>query len=103
LTRQIALATSSVLNFSSKPLKLVAGLGTLISAAALLWLVYVLVAFLSNRSIEGWASVMAAVLLVGGLTLLSISIIGSYIARIHDILKARPRFFIDRVSDYPKR
>jgi len=60
------------------------------------------VAFLSNKSIEGWASVMAAVLFVGGLTLLSISIIGSYIARIHDILKARPRYFIDRVSEYPK-
>jgi len=102
LTRQIALATSSILNFSSKPLKLVAGLGTLISVAALLWLAYVLVAFLSNKSIEGWASVMAAVLFVGGLTLLSISIIGSYIARIHDILKARPRYFIDRVSEYPK-
>jgi dolichol-phosphate mannosyltransferase len=99
ISRQLSLATSSILDFSSKPLKMVAAIGSLLSLSALLWLTYVLATFALGRSVEGWASVMAAVLFVGGLTLLSLSVIGSYVARIHDILKARPRFFIQKIHN----
>lgn len=92
LRHQISLASSSILNFSAKPLRLVAAAGTLISFGAFLWLIYVIIAYTFTRAIDGWASVMAAVLIVGGLTLLSVSIVGEYVARIHELLRRHPRY-----------
>jgi glycosyltransferase involved in cell wall biosynthesis len=92
--RQIRLTIDSVLGFSSKPLKLIASLGVIVTAVAAAWLVSVLFSFLAGENVEGWTSVMSAVLAVGGVTLLSLSIVGSYIARIHDLLKGYPRYSI---------
>lgn len=92
LVRQLQLAASSLLNFSAKPLRMVAGLGLLLAFLAFVWLVYVSVTFLTTRTVTGWSSVMAAVLVVGGITLLSVSIVGEYVARIHDLLRAHPRY-----------
>jgi len=90
--RQIGLASSSLLNFSARPLRLVAAMGLALSLGAFAWLAYVLVTYVSTRAIQGWSSVMAAVLVVGGLTLLSVSIVGEYVARIHDLLRSHPRY-----------
>ena len=92
LRRQIGLASSSLLNFSARPLRLVAAIGLALSLGAFVWLAYVLLTYLSTRAIQGWSSVMAAVLVVGGLTLLSVSIVGEYVARIHDLLRSHPRY-----------
>ena len=96
LGRQIRLATDSALNFSSKPLRLVTAMGWILSILSFLWLAAVLITWIAKGAIEGWTSVMSAVLLVGGMSLLAMSIIGAYIARIHDIVKQQPLYFIDR-------
>ena len=100
LRRQFRLASNSVIGYSSKPLRLIAALGVALAFIAFTWLVAVVIAYASGRNVEGWTSVMSAVLLVGGLTLLSLSVVGSYVARIHDILKGQPRYFVDRVDSY---
>ncbi len=97
LRRQIRMTIDSILGFSSKPLKLIASLGVVVTAAAVAWLIVVIASFLAGRTVEGWTSVISAVLAVGGVTLLSLSIIGSYIARIHDLLNGHPRFSIYKV------
>lgn len=94
--RQLRLAWMSVLDFSSKPLRFVASWGIVVSLAAGIWLAYVVVSFLLGHAVEGWASVISAVLIVGGLSLLSLSIIGAYVARVHDLLKAYPPYFVER-------
>lgn len=94
LRRQIRMTIDSVLGFSSKPLKLIATLGIIVTAAAAAWLISVIFSFLEGRNVEGWTSVISAVLAVGGVTLLSLSIVGSYLARIHDLLNGYPRFSI---------
>jgi glycosyltransferase involved in cell wall biosynthesis len=96
--RQLQMAASSLLNFSAKPLRVVAGLGVLLSFGAMLWLTYVLITFMLTKAVAGWSSVMAAVLVVGGITLLSVSIVGEYVARIHDLLKGHPRYSARFVS-----
>jgi glycosyltransferase involved in cell wall biosynthesis len=95
--RQFKMARESILGFSSKPLRLVATLGIVLSGAAMGWLIVVLLTYVATRTITGWASVMTAVLLVGGLTLLSLSIVGEYVARVYDLLKGHPRYSIARV------
>ena len=92
LRRQLSLAANSILNFSGRPLRVVAALGLLLSCGAFLWLGYVVGSYLLTRTVEGWSSVMAAVLVCGGLTLLSVSIVGEYVARIHDLLRQHPRY-----------
>lgn len=95
--RQLRLARDSILGFSSKPLRLIAAVGALLSLAALAWLVVVFATYVATRTITGWASVMTAVLLVGGLTLLSLSIVGEYVARIYDLLRRHPRYTVAEV------
>lgn len=98
LRRQVRLALDSVFGFSAKPLRLVAGMGWLLSIAAFLWFIVVLLTWVLNGAISGWTSVMSAVLLVGGMSLLGLSIIGEYVARIHDMMKKHPRFVITGVT-----
>jgi len=96
--RQLSIAAQSFVGFSSKPLRLVASAGFALSLLAIVWFGIVLATYVSQRTIVGWTSVMTAVLLVGGLTLLSLSVVGAYVARIHDMIKKHPRYFISRVD-----
>jgi polyisoprenyl-phosphate glycosyltransferase len=48
------------------------------------------------QDVPGWASLMVAVLFLGGVQLISIGILGQYIARIYDEVKQRPQFVIKR-------
>lgn len=98
LRHQMAMARQSLMAFSSKPLRLVASIGFVLSFLSLAWFVIVVVTYATQRTIVGWTSVMTAVLLVGGLTLLSLSVVGSYVARIHDMMKGHPRYYVDRVD-----
>jgi dolichol-phosphate mannosyltransferase len=50
----------------------------------------------SQEAILGWASVMSAILLIGGVQLVTVGIIGEYIGRIFDEVKGRPYYVVDR-------
>ncbi|MFZ5451699.1 MAG: glycosyltransferase family 2 protein [Thermodesulfobacteriota bacterium] len=54
--------------------------------------------FLTHRSVATWASEMLSILFFGGINLFGLGIIGEYIARIYDELKARPRYVIDHIT-----
>lgn len=92
--RQIRLAVDSAFAFSSKPLRMVAAMGWILALAAFLWLIGVIITYFSSGTVAGWSSVMAAVLFVGGVSLLGQAIIGSYIARIHDMVKNQPSHYV---------
>jgi dolichol-phosphate mannosyltransferase len=94
LHRQLKLGVGTILDFSSKPLRIVAAAGASLALLAFAWLVSVLVTYVGTRTVSGWASVMAAVLFVGGISLISLSIVGEYVARIHDLLKGHPRYSV---------
>lgn len=96
---QVRLAIDSIFGFSSKPLRLVATMGWFLSIAAFVWLGIVVITWALDGAVSGWPSVMGAVLLVGGMSLLGLSIIGAYVARVHDILKNHPRFVVRGIGD----
>ena len=101
--RQIGMASSSILGFSAKPLRLVASMALVLSVVTFIWLITVFITFLATRTVDGWASLMTAVLFVGSLTLLSLAIVGEYLARIHDLIKGHPRYVIDRGRPDPEQ
>lgn len=92
------LATDGIISFSTKPLKLVGGLGFLTIILSIGILMYSLISYLFklNNLIPGWTSIMVAITLFSGVQLLSVWIISEYIARIYDETRNRPQYIIDK-------
>lgn len=93
--KMIRLAFDGIFSFSAKPLKTVAFLGSIVIVIAFLLLVYALVSKFTGNANAGWASIMCAVTFLGGVQLLSLGVIGEYIARIFDEVKGRPNYIVD--------
>jgi glycosyltransferase involved in cell wall biosynthesis len=98
LAKLIALAMNVFTNFSLLPLQLVSFLGT---AAALLgislgtW--YLIAALFAKIQVPGYASIIVAVLVLGGLQLLSLGIIGEYLGRLHLNVNRKPQYTVRSV------
>ncbi len=92
------LALDGIFSFSTKPLKIVGGLGFLTIILSIGILVYSLISYaLSlNELVPGWTSIMVAITLFSGVQLLSIWVISEYIARIYDETRNRPAYIIDK-------
>jgi glycosyltransferase involved in cell wall biosynthesis len=99
LTKLIRLAMTAVTSFSSAPLHLItlAGLGFVIFAVVLggqtLYLKFL------GKAIDGFTTVILLLLVIGGGIMLGMGIIGTYIARIYDEVKGRPRYIISDKAD----
>ena len=97
LTKMIKLASDGVISFSYKPLKIASFSGVLVSIFSFIYLLYVLYEGLfTDNTISGWTSTMAVLLFMCGIILSVLGIIGEYIARIYEEVKARPIYVIDR-------
>jgi polyisoprenyl-phosphate glycosyltransferase len=102
LARQLRLAFDAISSFSTVPIKAVTALGfalVLFCVAVLAWTLYV--RFFTADSVQGWTSVIAIVLLLGGVQLLSLGVIGQYVARIFDETKQRPLYLVEEVVETP--
>ena len=92
------LATEAVTSFSDVPLSLATYLGTLTATVSAVGAVVVIVLALTgvvNASISVW--VLVAVLFLGGVQLMSIGILGRYMARVHEQTLQRPLYLVSRV------
>lgn len=98
LKKMLKLAGDGIISFSTKPLKLVGGLGIISIILSLAILIYSLISYIFelNNLAPGWTSIMVAVTLFSGVQLLSIWVISEYIARIYDETKNRPQYIIDK-------
>ncbi|HUY93547.1 MAG TPA: glycosyltransferase family 2 protein [Pirellulales bacterium] len=85
---------SAVVSFSDVPLKASTALGTFFSAVSLLYMLWILCGWLSGAEAPGWSATLAAVLFLGGVQLLSIGILGTYVASIFLEAKGRPNFIV---------
>lgn len=92
------LASDGIISFSTKPLKIVGGLGCITIILSIAILIYSLIsyAFHLNHLTPGWTSIMVAITLFSGVQLVSIWIISEYIARIYDETRHRPEYIIDK-------
>lgn len=93
--KMLALSISAVTSFSNMPLRLItvtALVGMLIMILLAAWVTWA--RLFTNSGIPGWASILLPVLFIGSLNMLAIGILGEYLARIFDEVKARPRYLI---------
>jgi len=86
------LAISSVLSFSIKPLRWAIWIGLWAVVLALVWISYVLIAQFQGWVIQGWSSLIAAVILFAGVQLLLLGIVGQYIGQIYVSQQKRPKY-----------
>jgi glycosyltransferase involved in cell wall biosynthesis len=100
MRRMLRLAMDAMISFSAIPLRLVSALGLAFVIFCAIYLVYVLyVYFFTDRAVEGWTTVVVLILLIGGIQLLSLGIVGQYVARVFEEAKHRPLYLVDDVVE----
>lgn len=92
--KRVRLAVNSISGFSSLPLQLVTFAGILFFLFSVVFGIYTLVLQLTGQSVSGFATVILLLLVIGSLLMISLGIIGIYLARIYDEIKHRPRYVI---------
>jgi glycosyltransferase involved in cell wall biosynthesis len=93
--RLVRFAFDGLSAFSTLPLRIWTWCGALVSIAAIAYGVYLILdTLIYGISVPGFASLMVGILFLGGLQLLSLGIMGEYMARIFTEVKARPLYFV---------
>ena len=105
LKKMLKLASDGIISFSTKPLKIVGGLGVITIFISILLLLYSVISYIFNLNqlTPGWTSIMVAITLFSGVQLLSIWIISEYLARIYDESKKRPQYIISKTINIEKQ
>lgn len=103
LKKMLKFASDGIIAFSSKPLHMMSFLGCLTIVLALIILIYTITVKITGGFVEpGWASIMVTVTFFSGVQLLSLGVIGEYIARIYDESKNRPLYIIKEKINFKK-
>lgn len=93
--KMIKFALDGVTSFSSVPLKLASWLGYITSFFAFLYLCSVFIQKALGYTVYGWATIMVAMLFLGGVQLICLGLMGEYIGRIFNETKHRPLYIIE--------
>jgi glycosyltransferase involved in cell wall biosynthesis len=103
LPRMARLAVHGILSFSNVPLRLVLGLGFLVSAFAVAEAIYALVGKLGGfYTVPGWSSIVFVVSLLGGIQLIVLGVIGEYVSLIYDEAKRRPIYVVRELHGFER-
>ncbi|MCH6257694.1 glycosyltransferase family 2 protein [Puniceicoccaceae bacterium K14] len=91
----LGFAIRSIFAFSSQPLRFLSYMGVLFSVAAFSYASFLLIRTLAfGRDVPGYASLMVAILFMGGVQLIGLGVLGEYLGHIYDEVKRRPLFII---------
>lgn len=99
LGKMIRFSLDAITGFSYVPLQLATTLGFLLAVISLLSIIVAAVVRLTTGAIVGQASTLILVLLLGGIQLIFLGIIGEYLGRIYDEVRARPLYIVHDVLE----
>ena len=94
------LATTAIVSFTSAPLQIVTVLGLLTLLLGVVVGADALIAWFQGRAVSGFATTIITLLVVGSFIMISLGIIGEYLAKIYDEIKARPTYLIETVVGF---
>ena len=94
--KMMKLAKDGIISFSTKPLKIVGGLGIFSILLSMIILIYSILSYALNWNnlADGWTSIMVCITFFAGVQLFSLWITSEYISRIYDESKGRPEYII---------
>jgi glycosyltransferase involved in cell wall biosynthesis len=94
-------AMEGFISFTTFPLKIATGIGLFTSAAAIIYMIVVVIQYLIyNNPVPGYPTIVVLILLLGGIQLTILGIIGEYLARMYIQGKDRPIFIAKSILDY---
>ncbi|MEG0829585.1 MAG: glycosyltransferase family 2 protein [Anaerovoracaceae bacterium] len=95
-------AMDGLLDFATFPLKFFAGMGGVAATAAFVYLVIEIIKTLAfGKDVPGYASLISVILFIGGLIIMTLSLMGEYLARMYMEVKRRP-IYIEKESNMEK-
>jgi polyisoprenyl-phosphate glycosyltransferase len=99
--RMVRLATDGLLSFSTKPLRLVLDVGFVVSIMAFLVGIGALISKLAGAFlVPGWLTIVLVTSFIGGIQLVVIGVVGEYVGRIYDEVKARPLYLVRELHGF---
>lgn len=101
--RKVLLAVDSFVGFSYLPLRIMSYAGFLLAGLGMAWAVFILASRLIGRTTAtGYASLMIAILIIGGVQMIMLGVLGEYLWRTLEESRRRPRYFVE-ASNLPAR
>jgi dolichol-phosphate mannosyltransferase len=101
LTRMLRFSLDAIASFSHVPLQIATLVGFAVAAFAFLMIPVAIVFRIAGQFVPGVTTTIIAVLLLGGIQLMAIGVIGEYVGRIYDEVKARPLYFVAQRRNLP--
>ena len=100
LKTMMKLAADGIMGFSTQPLRLITHLGLAISALAVVGVIYVLGVriFDPGEAVPGWAFLAVGMFFLGGVQLIVLGVIGSYVGRTYVEVLDRPLYAVSMVA-----
>ncbi|MCA1560019.1 MAG: glycosyltransferase family 2 protein [Acidobacteria bacterium] len=95
--KMLRFAADAITGFSTLPLRVSSYAGAMLGIAALAMIGYALIGYWQSRVVQGWTSVMIAVLLLGSAQMFFLGILGEYVGRLYIEAKRRPLYVITEV------
>ncbi|OHS41964.1 glycosyltransferase [Staphylococcus sp. HMSC62B09] len=94
-TKLLNYGIDGLISFNNKPLRAMIYLGMTIFSLSIVYILYLLIGIMVNGiNNPGYFTTIAAVLLIGGIQLISIGVVGEYIGRIYYEVKQRPKYIV---------
>ena len=100
LKKMLSFAFEGITSFSVKPIRLILIIGIMMFLSSLLAILYFLIVWMADKTVQGWTTVVASIWMLGGIQLLCLGVIGEYVGKIYIESKERPKFIIDKFIVY---
>jgi polyisoprenyl-phosphate glycosyltransferase len=95
LSKMLSMAFEGITSFSIQPIRMITHLGLAIVLCSVFAAVYAFYSYITGKVVAGWTSTILSIWFIGGVQLLSIGLIGTYIGKIYIEVKDRPRYNIE--------
>jgi len=93
----IKYAVTNIVAFSTAPMQIVTVAGVLVFIMGVVVGIQTLVNFATGKAVEGFTTVILLLLIIGSIIMISLGIIGYYIAKIYEEVKGRPKYLISKI------
>lgn len=99
----IKYALSNISSYSTAPMQIVTALGSIMLTISVIFGVWALIDKIIGRALEGMTTVIIITIFIGSIIMISLGIIGYYIARIYEEIKGRPKYIISSTIKSAKK
>jgi len=99
LEKKLKLVLDSITSFTYLPIRLISYAGLVVALLGFLYAGVVIINALGGHPVQGWASLMVVLLVMGGIQMLMMGVLGEYLWRALDEARQRPRYLIEATTE----